>query len=238
MRMVSLTFDDGLSQGAAAAVEILNRHRLAASFYIVTGWVEPVRAPIRDHPNQGRSHGDWAFWRKVTAAGHEVGSHTFSHFKAGGIKAALTPWKVASEIRKAREDLAREVPQGAYTMSMPWNAATPLSDALVRRQYMACRVGGDGIPYNRPGDFNRYALASWAPAPRHGWDEHLAALDAIPEDGWLILGYHSLDGEGWEPVTSEFFERLCAHLAASQIEVVTVREGVERWAGAGFRKAG
>ncbi len=229
MKTVSITFDDGLYEGAQKAVSILSRHALPATFYIVTGWVEPVRARIRDVANQGRGHGTWDFWRDVAAAGHEVGSHTVSHFKAGGPKAALQPWRVAGELARSKADLKREIAQDDFTISMPWNAASPLSDFLVKRHYSACRLGGGGVVYNQRENFNPFALASWAPGPGHSWEDHLAAIDAIPEDGWLILGYHSLDGEGWEPITSEFFDRLCAHLACCGVEVLTVRQGAERW---------
>ncbi|MEI7932304.1 MAG: polysaccharide deacetylase family protein [Alphaproteobacteria bacterium] len=230
MKTVSITFDDGLVEGARKAVSVMGRHAMPASFYVVTGWVEPVRAPVRDAANLGRSHGTWDFWRDLAAAGHEVGSHTVSHFKAGGPKAALQPWRVASELRQSKADLQREIPQDDFTISMPWNAASPVSDLFVRRTYSACRLGGGDIAYNRLDAFNPYALASWAPGPRHAWEDHVAAIEAIPDGGWLIFGYHSLDGEGWEPITSEFLDQLCGYLADREIEVATVRDVVSRHA--------
>ncbi len=227
-RTVSITFDDGLCAGAQAAADIFAPFGIKATFYVVTGWVEPACAPIRDAPNQGRSHGDWEFWRGLARAGHEVGSHTFSHFKAGGRKAALTPWRVASELSRSAADLRREVPYPGHTISMPWNEASLLSDFLVRRAYSACRVGGGSVQYNRLGDLQPYALKSWAPGPRHGWQDYVDAIEAIPDGGWLIFGFHSLGDEGWEPIAPGFLDKLCAYLAAQKIKVATVRDVVDQ----------
>ncbi len=227
-RVVSITFDDGLARGAAASAEILERYGMPGVFYVVTGWVEPMRAPIRDDANMGRSHGDWNFWRRIATAGHEVGSHTFSHFKAGGLKAALTPWRVAREIARSQQDLQREIPAQSHTISMPWNAASPLSDRLVRRAYSACRVGGGDVQYNRLSQLRPYALRSWAPGPRHDWGDYVAAIEAMPQDGWLILGFHSLEDEGWEPISANRLDQLCTWLRDNNIEVATVRDVVAR----------
>ena len=228
-RSVSITFDDGLQAGARAAADIMAPYGLAATFYVVTGWVEPVRAPVGDTPNQGRSHGDWDFWRGMVKAGHEVGSHTFSHFKAGGRKALLTPWRVASELSKSAADLRREIPQAGHTISMPWNQASPLSDFLVRREYSACRLGGGAVQYNHLDRLSPYALKSWAPGPRHGWQDYIDVIEATPEGGWLIFGFHSLGDEGWEPLAPDFFSRFCAWLAGrDDIEVATVRAITDR----------
>jgi peptidoglycan/xylan/chitin deacetylase (PgdA/CDA1 family) len=225
-QVLSITFDDGLRHGAEVACEILAQHGLNATFYIVTGWVEPIRAAVKEPYNVGRSHGDWSFWRRVRDAGHEVGSHTFSHINAGGKKAMLVPWLVGREIERSYADLAREVPQVRYTIAMPWNTGTGRSEMLVRRRFSGCRVGGP-LFYNRMDASDRFRLASWAPSPATREAEFAEAIFGIPENGWLILQFHSFDDEGWEPISRTQFSRLCEIASATPgLTVRTVADAI------------
>lgn len=227
-RLLSITFDDGLRHAAEVGCELLAPHGMPATFYVVTGWVEPARAVIREPCNVGRSHGDWRLWRQVRDAGHEVGSHTFSHVNAGGKKALLMPWSIGREIERSFADLAREVPQKRYTISMPWNAATARSEAHIRRRFAGCRLGAR-LVYNRLDTLDRYRLASWAPAPATSDEEIARAISGIPENGWLILQFHSFDAEGWEPVSRARFMRMCEIASATEgLGVYTVADVLGR----------
>lgn len=229
-RLLSFTFDDGLKHGADVACEILAAHRLNATFYVVTGWVQPIRAAVKEPWNVGRSHGDWAFWRKVRDAGHEVGSHTFSHVNMGGKKALLMPWIVRRELEESQRDLVREVPQARYTISMPWNVATPRSERHVHSLYSACRLGGSTISYNRLDRLEPRRLQSWAPGPDVTLDAYERVIDAMPNDGWLILQFHSFDTEGWAPLSQDTFTGLCRIVSGVPgLDVLTVSEAVSRY---------
>lgn len=229
-RRVSITFDDGLQHGTDVACKILGRYALPATFYVVTGWVEPLKTTIREPLNAGRSHGNWDYWRQVHRLGHEVGSHTFSHINADGKKARLLPWLTRQELEWSQRDLSREVPQRSVSLSMPWNAATARSEYHARRLFAGCRLGTSQIAYNTRSRFERYRLASWAPDADTLWPEYERAIRQIPEGGWLILQYHSFDDEGWQPVPREIFERLCRTLADdSSLSVQTVADALESY---------
>jgi len=227
-RLLSITFDDGLKQSTDIAISILNRYGLQATFYVVTGWVEPVRTDIKEPFNIGRSHGSWDYWRQVVAMGHEVGSHSYSHVNALGKKAWLFPWLVPSEIAKSYRDLNREIPQASYTMAMPWNAATWFSDFFVRRSFSACRLGTSDIEYNNLASLNRYRLKSWAPSQRNDWPDYVKAIDGVRAGGWLILQFHGFDDEGWDPIASELFEKLCEYISKCDLQVASVQKIIER----------
>jgi peptidoglycan/xylan/chitin deacetylase (PgdA/CDA1 family) len=231
VRFLSITFDDGLLHGSEVACEILAKHGLSATFYVVTGWVEPICAAPREPYNAGRSHGDWHHWRRVREAGHEVGSHSFSHVNAGGKKALLMPWLIGQEVARSRADLMREVPQARYTISMPWNAATARSERHVRRHFSACRLGTSAPAYNRLQGLDPFRLASWAPAAATPIAAYERAFADIPTGSWLVLQFHSFDGEGWDPVPRDAFERICRIAAAEPfLEVATVGTVIGRLA--------
>lgn len=227
-RRVSITFDDGLQHGTDVACEILERYALPATFYVVTGWVEPLKTRIREPFNAGRLHGNWDYWRQVHRLGHEVGSHTFSHINAGGKKARLLPWLMRQDLERSQRDLSREVPQRSVSLSMPWNAATARSEHHARRLFTGCRLGTSEVAYNMRSGFDRYRLASWAPDTDTSWSEYERAIGQIPDGGWLVLQYHSFDDEGWQPVPREIFERLCRSLVGdSSLSVQTVADALE-----------
>lgn len=238
MRFLSITFDDGLLHSSEVACDILAKHGLAATFYVVTGWVAPVRAPIREPYNAGRSHGDWPHWRKVRDAGHEVGSHSFSHFNAGGKKALLMPWLVGQEVARAHADLVREVPQPRYTMSMPWNAATARSERHVRKHFSACRLGTSAFACNRLEGLDPFRLASWAPAAATPIVAYQREFAEVPADGWLVLQFHGFDDEGWDPLPRDDFEAMCRLAAAEPgLTVATVAHVIDCLAGRRDRDA-
>lgn len=228
-RWLSLTFDDGFRKGSEVAAEILGAHAMAATFYIVTGWVAPARAAVRERFNRGCDHGDWGHWRRIRDAGHEIGSHTFSHLNVTGSRARLFPWIVADELRRSRDDLAREVPQPSYTISMTWNASSSRSDRMVRTLYDACRLGGSSVKYNEFRALDTHRLASWAPDATASVPAYDEAIGRIPEGGWLILQFHSFDGEGWSPLSRRTFHALCEVAARHKdVKVATVAQVIER----------
>ena len=229
-RWVSLTFDDGFRRASEVAAEILGERGLGATFYIVTGWVSPVRAAVRDPLNRGCDHGDWAHWRSVRDAGHEVGSHTFSHFNVTGKMARLFPWLVGDELRKARDDLAREVPQPLRTISMTWNQSSRRSDRIVRTLYDGCRLGDTSIQYNDLRALDPYRLASWAPRASVTLEAYEKAVADLPDGGWLIFQFHSFDGEGWEPLSRDTFRALCEIVEQHRdVKVAPVAQVLAHW---------
>jgi peptidoglycan/xylan/chitin deacetylase (PgdA/CDA1 family) len=226
-RVVSITFDDGFRNAADIAVPILAKYGFFGTFYVVTGWVEPAAIPIDEPYNKGRPHGNWVYWRQMSNAGHEVGSHSFSHLSASGFKAAFFPWLMQREVERSFQDLQREIPCTSYTMSMPWNAATKTSNFFVRRRFSACRLGSPRLEYNVLDRLQHIGLRSWAPSGNCSWSDYLNAIQGIPNNGWLILQFHSFGDEGWEPVSPDFFDQLCALIAMNDIHVATVRDVVK-----------
>jgi hypothetical protein len=111
-------------------------------------------------------------------------------------------------------------------MAMPWNAASLVSDAYVRRYFSACRVGKSELEYNDLSKLCPYKLRSWAPNPGHAWKDYVSAIENIPAGGWLIFQFHSFGGEGWDPITPELFDDLCGFLAERRVPVETVRSVV------------
>lgn len=230
MRIVSITFDDGLKSSAETAMPILDQYQFKATFYVVTGWVEPTRAKIKDLYNQGRSHGSWDFWRDVASSGHEVGAHSFSHIDFGSRVARLFPWVMVQDIARSADDLQRELSGSDFTMAMPYNYSSSLCRFYAKRHFSACRIGSSFGDYNSLRDHDPYKLNSHVFQPGHGWADLAVALDRQPEDSWLIFQFHTFGEEGWAPVARDTFERLCGAVQDRRISVKAVKEVVNAFA--------
>jgi len=79
-RQVALTFDDGPSEWTLAVLEVLERHRILATFFFCGMNVER-------HPDVARF---------VHSRGHEIANHTYSH-----------PWLLPLPGRRIHAELAR-----------------------------------------------------------------------------------------------------------------------------------
>ena len=92
-RAIALTFDDGPSESTPAILEILDRHRVPATFFQCGANVERLPAVARE----------------VRAAGHEVGNHSHTH----PMLCFRSPAFILDELRRAQEAI------GAHTGAVP-----------------------------------------------------------------------------------------------------------------------
>ena len=84
---IALTFDDGPSEATPRLLEILDRHRIPATFF-------PVGANVARLP---------AIAREAAAAGHEIGNHSYTH----PLLCLRTPGAILDELRRAQETIER-----------------------------------------------------------------------------------------------------------------------------------
>ncbi len=74
-----ITFDDGYLDTLFEAVPVLLRHRLPATIFVTTDFLDGGRHP-RYRKERGRVHFDWTELRQLAALpGIDIGSHTVTH---------------------------------------------------------------------------------------------------------------------------------------------------------------
>jgi peptidoglycan/xylan/chitin deacetylase (PgdA/CDA1 family) len=230
MRFVSLTFDDGFSRGAEEVAAILNRFDFKATFFIVTGWVEPMTVrSVHDPCNRGRPHGNWPFWKSLACMGHEIGSHTHSHINASGKLARFWPGLLNKELKVSSAQIEKAVGIRPSSVSLPWNAWLPYADQLIRRYYSTCVVGQNSPVVNSPANNNLYKANAWAPKSSVNPHEVEHLISSLEDNEWLIFQYHSIGEEGFEPISKRAFEQLCNFLSTQPNLYVTTVKNVANY---------
>jgi len=135
-RGVVLTFDDGYANCYEAALPVLRQHGFTATVFLVSGHMggyndwEPPLERLGTQPMLN--------WEQVAAlakAGLEVGAHTVTHRELQRLTAA----EVQSEIRTARDDIAKRLGMPVESFAYPFGSTSPQVCELVQREFrIAC----------------------------------------------------------------------------------------------------
>ncbi|HEX5512145.1 MAG TPA: polysaccharide deacetylase family protein [Actinomycetales bacterium] len=114
-----ITFDDGYVDTLTVAAPVLERHGVAASVFLTTGFVTGTS------PGGDRML-DWSQARELADAGHEIGAHTVTHPQLDLLPARES----ASEIRRSKDQLEDRLAVPVRSFAYPHGYSTP----RVRRQ--------------------------------------------------------------------------------------------------------
>jgi peptidoglycan/xylan/chitin deacetylase (PgdA/CDA1 family) len=135
---VVVTFDDGTADLADVATPILERHRVPATVYLATRFVDEG-LPF---PNDGTPL-SWSAVRDMAATGLVTfGSHTHGHV----LFDRLAPAQAIDELERSRDLIAQHAGAPARHFAYPKAvAASPAIEPLVRERYRSAALGG-----NRP----------------------------------------------------------------------------------------
>jgi peptidoglycan/xylan/chitin deacetylase (PgdA/CDA1 family) len=223
-RFISFRLDDGFIKGALSAAAHLYPNR--ASYFIVSNLVMGIDPAQQEPLFVGRNFGSIAEWRAISRLGHDVQPH-------GAVHNNISLLSLEQQLFEIKQSLSfiRYIHDGPYVFGYPYNAMTDLDLSKLGISAAGFETIGsdDSIIFNKIGDgLDLYRLKSWAVRERH-FDSITEQLSRdLPDDSWAILAFHSLDGEGHEPWTSDRFSRLIAAIRAMGHQIVTVGEMVER----------
>jgi len=216
--MISFSFDDIPATAADAGAAILEQHGLRGTFY--------VAAALAGTDAATGLIADVAAFRRLAAAGHEIGCHTYTHLDCGQASAP-----------DAIEDVARnaEVLRG-WGLAHPTTFAYPFGDvAPATKRALAARFTLSRALH--PGLVEGGSDLNQAPAVCvDGPDGEIRALHwlerAARRRAWLILCMHDVAETpspwGCTPAT---LESLASTAVRYGFDVVTVADGVRRLGG-------
>lgn len=203
MRYVSFKFDDGFLEGCQKAADILAPD--PASFFLI-GDLVSGRSALEEVPLfRDRRFGPPEAWQALVARGCELQPHSATHANFS----ELTPAQQLQEVCRSVADV-RAISGRASVFGFPYNVLTPVDMAgtgLVAAGFET--VGSDQPPlyHDLNTQVDLWQLKSWALREAH-LEDILVTLAGLPDNAWIVLTFHSLDGEGHEPWSSDAFRRL------------------------------
>jgi peptidoglycan/xylan/chitin deacetylase (PgdA/CDA1 family) len=172
---VVVTFDDGTADLVDQALPVLVRHRVPATVYVATDFVDRQRP----FPDDGRPV-SWAGLGECVASGLvTIGSHTHTHALLDRLPAA----QVGPELDRSIDAIGARlnvVPQHfAYPKALP---GSPAADRAVRARFTTAALAG-----TRPNPFGRTDLHALHRSPLQTsdgmkWFEHKARGGLWAED--------------------------------------------------------
>lgn len=148
--LVAVTFDDGTGDFADVAVPLLVEHRVPATLYVATEFLETGRS----FPDDGVPL-SWPALRDTVSTGLvDVGSHTHGH----ALLDRLAPARIDAELDRSIELIGSRIgvraSHFAYPKAVMGSAA---ADAAVRSRFDSAAVAGTRV--NRYGATDPYRLA-------------------------------------------------------------------------------
>lgn len=139
-RAVVITFDDGTADLPEHAVPILVRHRLPATIFVATDFVERSRP----FPNSGTPM-SWQAAADACSTGLvDIGSHTHTHRVLADVDAAEAADELDRSIGLIQDRLGREVHDFAYPKAVEGSVAA--ATAVAARFRSAALAGGRANP--------------------------------------------------------------------------------------------
>jgi peptidoglycan/xylan/chitin deacetylase (PgdA/CDA1 family) len=134
----AITFDDGFADNYDFVLPLLERHRLKATFFICTGFVDGLcDIGGRRKSYAGLKPMRWDQVRRLAAAGMEIGAHTVSH----PLLARLCAREQEGEMVASKERLEDQIGRPVASFAIPYGnrgTYTPETLALAARHFRAC----------------------------------------------------------------------------------------------------
>jgi peptidoglycan/xylan/chitin deacetylase (PgdA/CDA1 family) len=218
--VVTFTFDDFPKSAGTLAAERLEREDWRATYFTAGGFAG-------EHNHHGALF-DADDLQRLSAAGHEIACHTFSHADAGTTSAAEY---IADIDRNAAFLKSSGHTAPLQTFAFPYGEATPAMKRTLSKRFRALRGVRPGV--NR-GRADRALLKS---VPLDGGLTGLqraidAVRDAHRKPGWLIFYGHDVQDRPTDwGCTPDFLDAVIEAVKASGARVLTMAEALDHMEG-------
>ncbi len=211
--MITLTFDDCYMSQKQGAQELLKKHNIRASFYVITNHLD-------DTQDYYMSKSDIV---ELLKDGHEIGSHTKSHPELSKIPES----QIVEEVHDSKKVLL-EMGIEASTFVYPYGAYNArVIEKVKDAGYVCARTTKFG--YNSA-DSDLYTLKCqpvfrWVPffVIKHWINK------AQKRNLWLILMFHQINTKTMKyyGCSPKMFKRIVEYISSRSIHTVTVAEGAK-----------
>lgn len=196
--IVSLTFDDGYSCQYEAALPLLEKYGIAATFYITAGVLGQPGYLTTDQV------------ASLSQKGHEIGSHCTTH---RNLK-KLPPKEIEGELLESKLILENLVKSPVEHFAAPFGAWNVEVMRQIKKYYKSSRTIAPGM--NTCHGLNPFfihahvALRTTSPSDVERW-----VKEAETQEKWLVLVYHRIDRE--QNIVSIEADSFAEHLKIIQL---------------------
>lgn len=202
---LSLSFDDARLSQPDSGVALLDKHGVKATFFVNPSGVEKRLAG----------------WRRIVAAGHEIGNHSLNHPCSGNFQWArnkaledYTLEKMRYEFTETNRRIKELLGVTADTFAYPCGQ-TFVGRGLDTRSYVPLVAGmfiaGRGFNNESPNDPSFCDMAQLTGVDMDGRDfeQILPLLQQATIDGaWLVLAGHEIGPSGTQTTRTAMLEKL------------------------------
>jgi peptidoglycan/xylan/chitin deacetylase (PgdA/CDA1 family) len=210
--LASISFDDGTIGQYEYARPVLRKHKLPATYYLVSdalGW-----GSITISPEQAR---------ELRAEGNEIGNHTKDHKDLADLTAA----QVRAQFAESQDTIETQVGVRPTTCAYPYGSSNAVVLKEAEKHFKGCRSTQGGL--NERDRLVTYDLFSYYVLQGTTAAQIRAAAErARASNLWIVFVYHDVDPEPKEPddVTPELFAAHIDAITSTDIPVRTVESAL------------
>lgn len=203
MRYLTFSFDDGFLDSTTKTAAIFENFSLRAEFNVVASF-----SFKDDHTTN--NHAKFDFLNELQSRGHIIQPHGYNH--TDKTKVAFNE---ATDLIDKCIDIFSENLDGFVAIKsifcFPYNASNEEVEQYVSGKFRAFRTGYDKVINDIPSRKTKMIFGDSWPNVEEQIDRSIQELLKM-ENGWLVYNTHGIDGEGWEPISSEYLEKTLVRL--------------------------
>jgi peptidoglycan/xylan/chitin deacetylase (PgdA/CDA1 family) len=216
LAVISFTFDDVFASAVDCGARSLERHGCRGTYY--------VSGRLMGRSHSGVPYFDRQHLLHLTAAGHEIGCHTYEHEDVAGLNLAelQAQWDANLHFVQDHAGLER-----FESFSYPFGSHNLRANRAVTARFRTGRDIRHGINGSST-DLSKLRAVSLDPS-EGATDRALDAIDEVRSTGgWLIFMTHDISNSPLQyGCTPSQFARIAEAAAESQIPVLPVTRAIQ-----------
>ena len=221
-RYISFRFDDGFFVGALKANALLAPDH--GTFFVVTGLLDGTHRLEHIPEFVGRDFGTVESWRLLARIGHDVQPHSITHPNLQLLPREQQVAEIAGSLASVKK-----IHDGPYVFCSPYNLRPEIEFGSLGFAAAGFLGSAHGLPYNDLSALNPFVLRSQV-IHEEGFDWLIEQLrGVVPDNSWVIIGFHSFDQEGFRPWNFDRFSQLVAKIRTLDFQIESIASMVRRY---------